>query len=142
MRESTAADLPAIRVLLTGAGLPTADLDLAADLRFWVEEAGGDMVGVIGLEQRRGAGLLRSLVVAPDHQKRGLGRLLVDTVESHAKSVGHEQLVLLTETADRFFALLGYRLVDRESVSEDIRQSAEFQSLCPASARCMAKFIV
>jgi N-acetylglutamate synthase-like GNAT family acetyltransferase len=65
MRESTAVDLPAIRSLLTQAGLPTADLDLSPSLHLWVAEDGGALVGVIGLEQFRRAGLLRSLVVAP-----------------------------------------------------------------------------
>lgn len=114
MRDSTAEDLPAIRSLLTEASLPTADL---------------------------GAGLLRSLVVAPYHRKRGLGRRLVDTVEGHAKAAGLKQLALLTETADRFFEAFGYRLVDRHNVPDEIRQSAEFRTLCPLSARCMAKVI-
>lgn len=141
MRESTAEDLPAIRSLLTEASLPTADLESSPGLRLWVAEDGGALVGVIGLEPFRGAGLLRSLVVAPHHRKRGLGRRLVDTVEGHAKAAGLKQLALLTETADRFFEAFGYRLVDRHNVPDEIRQSAEFRTLCPLSARCMAKVI-
>ena len=141
MRESTAVDLPAIRSLLTEAGLPTADLDSSPGLHLWVAEDGGALVGVIGLEQFRSAGLLRSLVVAPHHRKRGLARRLVDTVEGQAKAADLKQLALLTETADRFFETLGYRLVDRQSVPEVVRQSAEFRTLCPLSARCMAKVI-
>jgi N-acetylglutamate synthase-like GNAT family acetyltransferase len=141
MRESTAVDLPAIRSLLTEAGLPAADLDSSPGLRLWVAEDRGALVGVIGLEQFRSAGLLRSLVVAPHHRQRGLGRRLVDTVERQAKAADLKQLALLTETADRFFEALGYRLVDRQSVPEDVRQSAEFRTLCPLSAQCMAKII-
>ena len=99
----------------------------------------GHSAGV--LEQFRSAGLLRSLVVAPDYRKRGLVRRLVDTVEGQAKAADLKQLALLTETADRFFETLGYRLVDRQSVPEVVRQSAEFRTLCPLSARCMAKVI-
>jgi amino-acid N-acetyltransferase len=141
MRESTAEDLPAIRSLLTEAGLPTTDVNSSPGLRLWVAEDGSALVGVIGLEQYLSAGLLRSLVVSPHHRKRGLARRLVDTVEGHAKAADLKQLALLTETADRFFEALGYRLIDRQSVPEDVRQSAEFRTLCPLSARCMAKVI-
>lgn len=34
---------------------------------------------------------------------------------------------------------LGYAVIDRAYVSEELRQSAEFRSLCPASAVCMSK---
>jgi amino-acid N-acetyltransferase len=141
MRESTAEDLPAIRSLLTEAGLPTTDVNSSPGLRLWVAEDGSALVGVIGLEQYLSAGLLRSLVVSPHHRKRGLARRLVDTVKGHAKAADLKQLALLTETADRFFEALGYRLIDRQSVPEDVRQSAEFRTLCPLSARCMAKVI-
>ena len=83
MRESTAVDLPAIRSLLTEAGLPTADLDSSPGLHLWVAEDGGALVGVIGLEQFRSAGLLRSLVVAPHHRKRGWS---ADTVPSKCRA--------------------------------------------------------
>jgi amino-acid N-acetyltransferase len=121
--------------------VPTADLDSSPGLHLWAAEDGGALVGVIGLEQFRSAGLLRSLVVAPHYRKRGLARRLVDTVEGQAKAADLTQLALLTETADRFFEALGYRLVDRQSVPEVVHQSAEFRTLCPLSARCMAKVI-
>jgi protein-tyrosine-phosphatase len=50
-----------------------------------------------------------------------------------------EQLFLLTQTAQRFFEHQGYRVIDRQSVPRDVQGSAEFRSLCPASAVCMAK---
>jgi amino-acid N-acetyltransferase len=45
----------------------------------------------------------------------------------------------LTETAENFFRGLGYEAIDRRYVPEEIQQSAEFRSLCPASAVCMTK---
>jgi amino-acid N-acetyltransferase len=50
--------------------------------------------------------------------------------------------VLLTETAETFFRRLGYEAIDRHYVSEDLKQSAEFRALCPASAVCMTKSLV
>jgi amino-acid N-acetyltransferase len=56
-------------------------------------------------------------------------------------SKGVEQLVLLTEAAEQFFHAIGYEAIDRSSVPEAIKQSAEFRSLCPASAVCMTKYL-
>jgi amino-acid N-acetyltransferase len=83
--------------------------------------------------------LLRSVVVAPGHQRRGLGRDLVSHVERDARDQGIEQLVLLTETAQALFERLGYEVIDRAAAPEALQQSAEFRSLCPASAVCMSK---
>ena len=52
-----------------------------------------------------------------------------------------EQLVLLTETAEKFFRAIGYEVIDRRHVPQGIKQSAEFRSLCPASAVCMSKLL-
>jgi amino-acid N-acetyltransferase len=139
MRTSTAADFGQVRALLVGAGLPVEDLDTVPELRFWVTEDGGKLVAAIGLEQSGTAGLIRSLVVAPSYRKRGLGRSLVATVEQQAEAEGVELLVLLTQTAEAFFKGLGYSVVDRANVPDEIKDSAEFRTLCPASALCMTK---
>jgi amino-acid N-acetyltransferase len=141
MRASTAADFGQVRALLAGAGLPVEDLDTAPGLRFWVAEDGGEIIGAIGLEKSGTAALLRSLVVAPVFRKRGLARSLVATVEREAADDGIELLVLLTQTAEAFFRALGYNVVDRAYVPDEIKESAEFRSLCPASALCMTKAV-
>ena len=83
--------------------------------------------------------LLRSLAVAPGHQQRGMGHKLVARLEREAQAEDVEQLVLLTETVEKFFRSIGYVVIDRRHVPEEIKQSAEFRSLCPASAVCMSK---
>ena len=67
---------------------------------------------------------------------------LVLVLERDALSAGTEMLVLLTQAAAPFFARLGYSVVDRAYVPEEVNASAEFRSLCPASAICMAKSLV
>jgi len=124
--------------MLANAGLPTADLG-TSDLQLWLLEAGGALVGVIALERFGSEALLRSLAVAPAHRKRGVGRRLVARLEEDARAAGVRRLVLLTETAETFFRSLDYRVIDRSSVGEAPRQSAEFRSLCPVSAICMSK---
>jgi amino-acid N-acetyltransferase len=97
---------------------------------------------VIGTERFGACALLRSLAVTPRYQQRGLGQLLVDRLERDAQTSGVEQLVLLTETAETFFRAIGYDVIDRLYVPREIKQSAEFLSLCPASAVCMTKSLV
>ena len=139
IRRGRAADLAAARRLLEGAGLPTADLAQVRDLRFWVLEAHGQQLGVIALENFGTHALLRSLAIAPEHRSRGLGRELVARLEHDARAEGVTRLTLLTETAEEFFHRLGYEPIERADVPEEVRQSAEFRSLCPASAVCMTK---
>lgn len=138
IRRATAADLPDIRRLLAGNRLPTADLEHSRPLLF-VARAGLTLVGAGGFEVHGEYGLLRSVVVADRMRGSGLGRTLVESAEAAARHQGLHGLVLLTETARDFFARLGYADIARESAPEAIRQSAEFKSLCPQTARCMSK---
>lgn len=142
IRRGQGADLAAVLALLQGAGLPTADLASAPGLHLWVLEAEESLFGVIGMERFGASALLRSLVVAPSYQGSGLGHQLVARLERDAQADGVEQLVLLTESAETFFRVIGYEPIDRRYVSEEIQQSAQFLSLCPASAVCMSKSIV
>jgi amino-acid N-acetyltransferase len=139
VRDATREDYGAIRALLVSAGLPVEDLDTAPGLRFWVAEESGEIAGAIGLEARGRAGLLRSLAVAPSYRQQGLGSALVEALEREAPADGVAELVLLTQTAAEFFNRRGFEVVDRSTVPEEIRQCAEFRTLCPASALCMVK---
>jgi amino-acid N-acetyltransferase len=141
IRRAQDVDLAVALVLLEGAALPTADLTSARNLRLWVFEENATVFGLIGMERFGACALLRSLVVGPSHQRRGFGHTLVARLEREAQTEEVEQLVLLTDTAERFFGAIGYEVVDRRLVPEEIKQSAEFRSLCPASAVCMTKFL-
>jgi len=139
INRGTSADLPRVVALLSASGLPTADLSGITHLDLWVMELAGSLTGVIALERYGEEGLVRSLAVVPPYRNRGYGAQLVDRLEADAVREGVRHLVLLTETADAFFRRRGYSLVDRDSVSPAVKQSAEFRSLCPASARCLSK---
>ena len=139
IRRGHLADLSAVSQLLEGAGLPTADLKSAHELQTWVLEAKNSIVGVIGLERFGSEALLRSLAVAPEYRKHGLGQELVGRLEQDAQADGIKQLILLTETAEPFFSRLGYAITDRRDVSKDVKLTEEFRALCPASAVCMSK---
>lgn len=127
-----------IRALLIDSGLPVVDLD-EASVDFIVAADDGEAVGVIGLEIFGTVGLLRSLAVQPAARCGGIGGLLVDALETYARGQRLDQLVLLTQTAAPFFASRGYRVIDRGGAPEAVSASAEFRSICPASATCMTK---
>ena len=137
---ATTADRAIVRSLLAEARLPVADLDLASELTFLIVRGDADRpIAAIGLERHGDVGLLRSLVVTPDRRGHGLGRTLVRALEAHAGATGVTQLVLLTETAEAFFRRLGYTVIDRGAAPAAVAASAEFRTLCPATAVCLTK---
>lgn len=134
--------LASVERLLADAGLPTADLTTAHLDAFFGIGSPDALDGVVGLEIFGDAALLRSLAVAPGQRSHGLGRMLVNAAERHARSQGASDIYLLTNTAERFFASLGYVRADRNSAPASIRQTREFAALCPASAAFMVKHCV
>lgn len=125
--------------LLESAGLPTSDLtDKHMSAFFYVGSAAapGAMVGV---EIYGSDALLRSLVVSPALRKRGLGQLLVEKAEQHAREHGVSTVYLLTTTAEQFFLARGYSSAARETAPTSIRSTTEFAGLCPASSAFLSK---
>ncbi len=61
------------------------------------------------------------MIVAPDHRRRGLGRVLVDGIEAIAASQGHEQLWVATERAASFYEGCGYVGVESLQVGPDLK---------------------
>lgn len=134
-----ARDLPALRPLLTAADLPPDELEAVLPDGLLVARAGGRLVGAVALQAAGDDGLLRSLVVDPAWRGRGLGVALVDALETLASDRGLRALYLLTETAGEFFPRHGYVPADRARVPAAVAATAEFSSVCPGSAACLAK---
>ncbi len=86
--------------------------------------------------------LLRSLVVGESARQTGCGTMLVEAIERMASELGVSNLYLLTTTAEQYFHRRGYSTIDRNLVSDNIRTSSEFSSLCPDSAAVMRKSLV
>jgi len=138
IRQATPGDDERICALLTAAGLPTGDLPAPA-VALCVAEAADAIIGVVGVQHFGQTGLLRSLAVDTAHRGSGLGAVLLGHAQNQARATGLRELFLLTETAAVFFTAQGYRAVARDSAPADVLGSAQFRSLCPASAVCMAK---
>ncbi len=70
---------------------------------------------------------------------RLVAQKLVAKAEAWASEEGVNSLYLLTTTAARFFARLGYEVVPRSQAPSSIENSAQFAGLCPVSATFMCK---
>ncbi len=103
IRKAREDDLPKIEKLLEEATLPT--LAVAEHLNnYRVAKNGDTVIGAIGLEVYDGTALLRSAVVSPDEQGKGIGALLYDTIVKYARGLGIRRLLLLTNTAEEYFS--------------------------------------
>ena len=138
IRTASAGDLPGVEALLVASSLPTDGV--AASLgSFLVAEHDGAIVGVVGVEQCCGYGLLRSTAVDAAWRSRGLGRQLVERAIAGAESQGLQALYLLTTTAERYFPSFGFAVTTRDTVPAAVRDTVEFASACPASAVVMVR---
>ena len=124
--------------LLDIAALPAADIASADWFSLVGWQDAGRIVGAGGLERCGSTLLLRSVVVAQSHQKRGIAADIVVHLQQKAADAGYKDLYLLTETAIAYFSQkLGWQVVKREHAPRDITSSSQFSSLCPDSATLM-----
>jgi N-acetylglutamate synthase-like GNAT family acetyltransferase len=138
IRVATPNDWDGVAALLSASSLP---LDGAREHlgEFVVAEHPGlGIAGCAAVERYGDAGLLRSVAVAPAERGQGTGEALVQRCLADARAAGLGTVVLLTTTADRYFPRFGFEVVDRASVPESVRDSAEFRGACPASATVMS----
>ena len=138
LAESERANLIAI---LAEAGLPTDDTGAPGCDFFGFRDQRGDLVGYAGLAIHASNALLRSLVTPPEFRGRGYGRAITDRMMALALRRGVRQLYLLTTAAAPFFEQLGFQAIDRAEAPPTIAATAEFATLCPATATLMRRML-
>jgi amino-acid N-acetyltransferase len=139
VRTVTPGDLGTVRRLLEDAQLPTAGLEDQFGPGFAVAMDEGELIGAAGIERYGRFGLLRSVAVAAKSRNRGAAELLVRDRVAWAGTEGLEAVYLLTTTAASYFARLGFEEVERDTLPLEIRESPEFDSVCPATAIAMRR---
>ena len=120
--------------------LPLAGLEQHLSTTF-VARVDGRIVGAAALEVYADGALLRSVAVAPELQRRGVGHQLTDAAIELAKETGAPAVYLLTTTAERFFPKFGFERIGRNEVPAGVQTSIEFTSACPTSATVMRRVL-
>jgi N-acetylglutamate synthase-like GNAT family acetyltransferase len=108
-------DLVRVREMIAGAGMMTAGIEWPAAC-YLLAYDGDEAIGVIGVEARLDAALIRSLYVKESMRRRGIGAALVSAARKAAHTRGARHLYLLTKDAGDHFARLGFGLVDLSRV--------------------------
>ena len=139
IETDTAQHFDRVLTLLRHASLPTSDLSAARSAEFLVAVEEDAVVGAIGMEVHGAVALLRSLVIEGGRRGSGIGTALVKAAETRTLANGIGKVVLLTETAQKFFEQNGYRVIDRFTAPLAVQSAQEFKTLCPRSATCMQK---
>jgi amino-acid N-acetyltransferase len=141
LAAATDADLADVEALVVAAGLTLAGLEacVRGGTAVVCREWDGCLLGVAATELYDGAALLRSVAVHAPARGHGLGRALVERALSDARAAGAREAWLLTETAEPFFAGLGWSRADRADAPTAVASSVEFASACPTTAIAMRR---
>lgn len=150
LRAARDEDLPALREIERAAGQRYRDfgLDHVADDepasigvlagyadggRAWVVVGSDDApVGYILVDELDGAAHIEQVSVLPDHQGRGLGRLLVDRAAQWARSRDMQALTLTTfghvPWNRPLYEHLGFRVLADHELGPDLRAVRDFEA--------------
>ncbi len=101
--------------------LPRSLLSLYQSLQcLYVVKDQETVVGVAGLHiLGKDLGEVRSLVVSPDYQGKGIGRILVDHIVEESIKLGVKRLISLTYEVN-FFEKCGFHIVSKETLPEKV----------------------
>ena len=123
--------------LLKKNNLPTEDINSGTQL-FVLEENDG-VIGTVAVEYDFNVALVRSLSLAEEKRKSGIGEILVRFIEHYVHKQGVHSVYLLTTTAENFFLKKGYKRIDRNKVPDFIKNTKEYSVLCSSSSTLMKK---
>ncbi|USS44327.1 arsenic resistance N-acetyltransferase ArsN2 (plasmid) [Burkholderia glumae] len=140
IRPASVDDLASIETLLHQSGLPIVSVSDHLQ-NFVVAVEGYAICGCGGIEHYGDSALLRSIAVAEHARNSGLGLRIVSQLTSTCRSLQVRSLVLLTTTAENYFARQGFERVARDDVPPLVLASRQFQSVCPGSAVSMVQIL-
>ena len=103
-------DLARVREMLAQAGLTTEGIEWPAAC-YLVAYIGDDAVGVIGVEPKIDAALIRSLYVDESMRRRGIGAALVAAARKAAHTRGARHLYCFSAEAGKLFERHGFAMV-------------------------------
>jgi N-acetylglutamate synthase-like GNAT family acetyltransferase len=103
-------DFAVVRAMLARGGLMTDGIEWPAAC-YIVAYFGDDAVGVVGVEPKIDAALIRSLYVDESMRGRGIGSALLAAARKAAHTRGARHLYLFSTDASEFFERHGFTMV-------------------------------
>jgi GNAT superfamily N-acetyltransferase len=104
-------DLGGVAAMLTAAGMTTEGITWPAGC-YLMAYLGREPVGVVGIETKVDAALMRSLVVIEPMRRRGVGKALVEAARAAAHTRGVRRLYCFSDgAADDYLKRLGFKPV-------------------------------
>jgi len=126
IRKAVISDAEKIQFLINeyakqGLMLPRSINSIYENIRdFWVCEENSKVVGICALTIFwSDLAEIRSLAVAPEHVRKGIGTSLVKKALEEAKELGIKRVFTLTYQVG-FFKKLGFREIDKSSLPQKI----------------------
>jgi amino-acid N-acetyltransferase len=134
-------DLSRVRQLIAGAGMMIEGIEWPAACYILAYD-GDEAVGVVGVEAKIDAALIRSLYVKASMRRRGIGAALLAAARKAAHTRGATHLYLLTKDAGKYFARLGFEPVDVSRVMSAMAGApqVEHYRAHPEECACEAGF--
>jgi len=134
-------DFALVREILARGSLMSDGIEWPAAC-YLVAYFGDDAVGVVGVEAKLDAALIRSLFVKTSMRRRGIGAALVAAARKAAHTRGARHFYLLTRDAGEYFARLGFELVDVSRVMSAMAGApqVEHYRAHPEECACEAGF--
>jgi amino-acid N-acetyltransferase len=139
IRKATLVDARGIADLVNlgereGQLLPRSLESIRTDINNWiVAEDDGRIIGVGSLlEMNHTLVEVRSLAVAPEYRKFGIGGRIVTALVNEARARGRTTVFALTR-AVLFFEKLGFKITDKENFPEKVWRDC---SICPVQFAC------
>jgi len=134
--RATLEDRARADALLAARSLPPLPRTLAG-ANVLVALAGGEVVGVVGLEVQGLHGIVSALAVADTDDPAAVARSLLYALVSRANEISLRTLFVLGEDADGWFAAAGFLPVSEDSVPLAIRTTRSFRAPRPATSRVL-----
>jgi N-acetylglutamate synthase-like GNAT family acetyltransferase len=104
-------DLVRVREMIADAGMMTEGIEWPAAC-YLIAYYGDEPIGVVGIEVKIDAALIRSVYVKPSMRQRGIGAALVAAARKAAHTRGARHLYLFSTDAGGFFERQGFVRVE------------------------------
>lgn len=136
LRPASGPDLPTIATLLHDGGLPAGAARERVG-RTVVAELDRTILATAAWEPAGNVALLRSVAVSPKARGNNLGLHVVAGALRGIAKAGIRDVYLVTQEAERFFALCGFATVSRDDLPLQIARHPQISRECPTSSPVM-----